>query len=68
MRTGYRGRTGIFEVVELDDEVRELVKAKAPARDYREIFARRKIPSLRWAGMLKVNAGITTVDEVLRVT
>ncbi len=68
MRTGYRGRTGIFEVVELDDEVRELVKAKAPAREYREIFSRRKIPSLRWAGMLKVNAGITTVDEVLRVT
>ena len=68
MRTGYRGRTGIFEVVELDDEVRELVKAKAPARRYREIFSRRKIPSLRWAGMLKVNAGITTVDEVLRVT
>jgi len=68
MRTGYRGRTGIFEVVELDDEVRELVKAKAPAREYRDIFARRKIPSLRWAGMLKVNAGITTVDEVLRVT
>jgi general secretion pathway protein E len=68
MRTGYRGRTGIFEVVELDDELRELVKAKAPAREYREIFARRKIPSLRWAGMLKVNAGVTTVDEVLRVT
>jgi type II secretory ATPase GspE/PulE/Tfp pilus assembly ATPase PilB-like protein len=68
MRTGYRGRTGIFEVVELDDELRELVKAKAPARDYREIYTRRKIPSLRWAGMLKVNAGVTTVDEVLRVT
>jgi type II secretory ATPase GspE/PulE/Tfp pilus assembly ATPase PilB-like protein len=68
MRTGYRGRTGIFEVVELDDELRELVKAKAPGRDYRDIYTRRKIPSLRWAGMLKVNAGITTVDEVLRVT
>jgi type II secretory ATPase GspE/PulE/Tfp pilus assembly ATPase PilB-like protein len=68
MRTGYRGRTGIFEVVELDDELRELVKAKAPGREYRDIYTRRKIPSLRWAGMLKVNAGITTVDEVLRVT
>jgi type II secretory ATPase GspE/PulE/Tfp pilus assembly ATPase PilB-like protein len=68
MRTGYRGRTGIFEVVELDDELRELVKVKAPAREYRDIFTRRKIPSLRWAGMLKVSAGITTVDEVLRVT
>ena len=68
MRTGYRGRTGIFEVVDLDDELRELVKTKAPGRHYREIYARRKIPSLRFAGMQKVQAGVTTVDEVLRVT
>jgi type II secretory ATPase GspE/PulE/Tfp pilus assembly ATPase PilB-like protein len=68
MRTGYRGRTGIFEVVELDDDLRELVKAKAPARAYREIYLRRRIPSLRRAGMLKIQAGVTTVDEVLRVT
>ncbi|HZU83394.1 MAG TPA: GspE/PulE family protein [Polyangiaceae bacterium] len=68
MRTGYRGRTGIFEVVELDDDLRDLVKAKAPARAYREIYLRRKIPSLRRAGMLKIQSGVTTVDEVLRVT
>jgi general secretion pathway protein E len=68
MRSGYRGRTGIFEVAELDDDLRELVKAKAPARAYREIYVRRRIPSLRRAGMLKIHAGITTVDEVLRVT
>jgi type II secretory ATPase GspE/PulE/Tfp pilus assembly ATPase PilB-like protein len=68
MRTGYRGRTGIFEVVELDDELRELVKAKAPAREYRDLYTRRKIPSLRRAGVQKVNAGVTTVDEVLRVS
>jgi general secretion pathway protein E/type IV pilus assembly protein PilB len=68
MRTGYRGRTGIFEVVELDDDLRELVKAKAPARAYREIYLRRKIPSLRRAGMAKITEGVTTVDEVLRVT
>ena len=68
MRTGYRGRTGIFEVVELDDDLRDLVKAKAPARAYREIYLRRRIPSLRKAGMLKIQAGLTTVDEVLRVT
>jgi general secretion pathway protein E/type IV pilus assembly protein PilB len=60
--------TGIFEVVELDDDLRELVKAKAPARAYREIYVRRKIPSLRRAGFLKIQAGVTTVDEVLRVT
>jgi general secretion pathway protein E/type IV pilus assembly protein PilB len=68
MRTGFRGRTGIFEVVELDDELRDLVKAKAPARAYREIYVRRKIPSLRRAGMQKIQSGVTTVDEVLRVT
>jgi general secretion pathway protein E len=68
MRTGYRGRTGIFEVVELDDDVRELVKAKAPAREYREVYAKRKIPSLRRAGIRKIQEGVTTVDEVLRVT
>jgi general secretion pathway protein E/type IV pilus assembly protein PilB len=68
MRTGYRGRTGIFEVVELDDDVRELVKAKAPAREYRDVYAKRKIPTLRRAGIRKIQEGVTTVDEVLRVT
>jgi general secretion pathway protein E len=68
MRTGYRGRTGIFEVVELDDDVRELVKAKAPAREYRDVYSRRKIPTLRRAGIKKIQEGVTTVDEVLRVT
>jgi len=68
MRTGYRGRTGIFEVLELDDELRDLVKAKASTRAYREIFTRRKIRSLRRAGFEKVQSGLTTVDEVKRVT
>jgi general secretion pathway protein E len=68
MRTGFRGRTGIFEVVEFDDDLRDLVKAKAPARAYREIYLRRKIPSLRRAGLMKIQTGVTTVDEVLRVT
>jgi type II secretory ATPase GspE/PulE/Tfp pilus assembly ATPase PilB-like protein len=48
--------------------MRDLVKAKAPAREYREIYVRRKLPSLRRAGMQKILAGATTVDEVLRVT
>jgi general secretion pathway protein E/type IV pilus assembly protein PilB len=68
MRTGYRGRTGIFEVVELDDDLRDLVKAMAPARAYREVYDRRKIPSLRRAGLKKIQAGLTTLEEVLRVT
>jgi type II secretory ATPase GspE/PulE/Tfp pilus assembly ATPase PilB-like protein len=67
-RTGYKGRTGIYEVLELDDELRELVKTKATAAAYREILRKRRIRTLRGAGFSKVQAGITTVDEVLRVT
>jgi general secretion pathway protein E/type IV pilus assembly protein PilB len=68
MRSGYKGRTGIFEVVELDDDLRDLIKAKAPAREYRSVYAGRKISSLRRAGIDRVQAGVTTVDEILRVT
>jgi general secretion pathway protein E len=68
LRTGYRGRTGIFEVVVVDDDMRELVKAKASAREYRALLRRRGVASLRRVGMQKVKDGLTTVDEVLRVT
>jgi len=67
-RTGYRGRTGIFEVLEIDDDIRDLVKAKATAPAYREILKKRRIASLRRVGFAKVLAGVTTVDEVMRVT
>jgi general secretion pathway protein E/type IV pilus assembly protein PilB len=57
-----------LEVVALAHDVRELVKAKAPAREYRDVYAKRKISSLRRAGIKKIQEGVTTVDEVLRVT
>ncbi|AKV00854.1 Type IV fimbrial assembly, ATPase PilB [Labilithrix luteola] len=68
MRTGYKGRTGIFEAVIVDDDMRELIKHKASPREYRMQLRKRGIPSLRRAGMLRVKEGITTVDEVVRVT
>jgi type II secretory ATPase GspE/PulE/Tfp pilus assembly ATPase PilB-like protein len=67
-RTGYRGRHGIFEVFPVDDDMRDLIKSKASARVYREKLAQRKIPSLRRLGIERVRQGVTTVDEVLRVT
>jgi general secretion pathway protein E/type IV pilus assembly protein PilB len=67
-RTGYRGRSGIFEVLIIDDEFRELVKAKAAPRLYRDALARRKMPSLRRVAFERVRSGVTTIDEVLRVT
>jgi general secretion pathway protein E/type IV pilus assembly protein PilB len=66
--TGYRGRTGIFEVLEITDEIRELIKTKATSLAYRDVLRRRQIPTLRQIGMHKASAGITTIDEVLRVT
>jgi general secretion pathway protein E/type IV pilus assembly protein PilB len=66
--TGYRGRTGIFEVMEMSDELRELIKMKASPQKFREEMQRQRVPGLRHVGLEKVRAGITTVDEVLRVT
>jgi general secretion pathway protein E len=68
LRTGYKGRIGIFEVVVVDDDVRELVKAKASPREYRAILKRHQVSSLRRVGLQKVREGLTTVDEVVRVT
>ena len=67
-RTGYRGRAGIFETLVVDDEMRDLVKNKGSAREYRAWLLSRKVPSLRRVGFEKVKSGVTTVDEVLRVT
>jgi len=68
LRTGYKGRTGIFEVVVVDDDMRELIKNKASPREYRAQLKKRGIPSLRRVGLMKVKDGLTTVDEVMRVT
>ncbi|MCU0690281.1 MAG: GspE/PulE family protein [Polyangiaceae bacterium] len=66
--TGYKGRTGVFQALEMDDDIRSLVKAKAAPAEYRELLAKRRVPSLRRVGFEKVQAGLTTVDEVMRVT
>jgi general secretion pathway protein E len=67
-KSGYKGRSGVFEVLVMDDEIRDLIKAKAPSREYRAALHRRKLPSLRRVAFERVRAGVTTIDEVLRVT
>ncbi|WP_437594572.1 GspE/PulE family protein [Sorangium sp. So ce1000] len=66
--TGYRGRMGLFEMLELDDDLRDLVKARAGKRAYREAARRVGLVPLREAGLAKVKEGVTSLDEVLRVT
>ena len=64
---GYRGRTGIYELVVVDDEMRELIHDKA-SEQHLERHARKRTPGIRTDGWRKVMAGDTTVEEVLRVT
>lgn len=66
--TGYRGRSGIFEVLEIDDDIRELIKARAAKRAYRDLVQRAGLIPLREAGVRRAVAGVTSIDEVLRVT
>jgi general secretion pathway protein E len=65
--SGYRGRTAIFEVVTMDDEIRDSIRSKSPTRVYRQLFAARHIPTLRREGWARVRVGETTIDEVMRV-
>jgi len=65
--TGFRGRTGIYELIEVDPALRELIHERAPEYQM-EKAVRQQSPSIRAAGMAKVLAGETTLDEVLRVT
>jgi general secretion pathway protein E/type IV pilus assembly protein PilB len=68
LKTGYKGRTGIFEVVVIDDDLREMIKAKASPREYRALLKKRGVSSLRRVGLERVREGLTTIDEVVRVT
>ncbi|MBO2554881.1 type II secretion system ATPase GspE [Shewanella algae] len=64
---GYRGRTGIHELLLVDDNVRELIHGGRGELAI-EKYIRQHSPSIRHDGMVKVLAGITTLEEVLRVT
>lgn len=65
--TGYLGRTGIFEVVSFDEEIKvSIVEGKSPSV-ISEIIKRKKIRGLRDSAMEKVFQGVTTFEEVLRV-
>jgi general secretion pathway protein E len=66
--TGYRGRTGIFQMLLMSDELRAQVVAGAPETELRAAARRQGMRTLHEDGMAKVEAGVTTREEVLRVT
>jgi len=66
--TGYKGRTGLYEVMEVDDEVRELVLVGASAVELKKKAIERGMITLRRSGLIKVAGGMTTLEEVARET
>jgi len=67
MKTGYKGRLGIYEFMLVDDEVRNLVVGKASAEAIRNKALASGMIALKQDGIEKIKAGLTTVEEVLRV-
>ena len=66
--TGFRGRAGIYELLVVDETVRQLILTKATSQIIRESARKKGMTTLREDGWKKVAKGITTVEEVLRVT
>ncbi|MDO5768290.1 MAG: type II secretion system ATPase GspE [Psychrobacter sp.] len=66
-QSGFKGRTAIYEVVPVDDTLRQMIHSNAAEFEL-EAYARQKTPSIRADGLRKVLAGKTTLEEVLRVT
>ncbi len=67
-KTGYKGRTGLYEVMEVDDEIRELVLVGASALELKRKAIERGMITLRRSGLIKVAQGWTTLEEVARET
>jgi len=66
--TGYKGRVGLYEVMEITDEIRELILIGASALELRKKAIDDGMITLRESGLHKIRAGITTVEEVVRET
>ena len=66
--TGYKGRVGLYEVLEIEDEMREMILSGASAFELRQKAVQSGMITLRMSGLQKVRDGMTTVEEILRET
>jgi type IV pilus assembly protein PilB len=67
-KTGYKGRVGLFEVMEMTENLRQLVLANASIADLRRLAIEEGMATLRQSGLRKVREGVTTLEEVVRET
>jgi type IV pilus assembly protein PilB len=66
--TGYKGRQGIYEIMLLDDEMRDLIVQHASTQILRQEARKRGMRTLRQSGLMSIYDGITTIEEVVRET
>jgi type IV pilus assembly protein PilB len=66
--SGYKGRAGLYEVMVIDDEIRELILVGASAVELKKKAIERGMITLRGSGLRKVMDGVTTLEEVARET
>jgi type II secretion system protein E len=67
-KTGYKGRVGIYELFVISEEIRSLILRKAPTNEIRRTAMDHGMVTLREDGWAKARAGLTTIEEILRVT
>ncbi len=66
--SGYKGRLGIYEIIEITDEIKDLIISKASASQIRKFVQQKKLmSSMLDDGLIKAKGGVTTIEEVLRV-
>lgn len=66
--TGYKGRTGLFEVMEVTDDIRDLILSRAQSKEIKRKSRENGMTTLRRSGLKKIMEGTTSVEEVLRET
>ena len=66
--TGYRGRIGIYEVMPMKDELKELTLEGASSDEIRRAAVKLGMETLRMSGLTKIKDGITSVEEIARAT
>jgi type IV pilus assembly protein PilB len=66
--SGYKGRVGLYEVLEINDELRELILVGASALELKKKAMENGMITLRRSGLIKVSEGLTTLEEIMRET
>ena len=66
--TGYRGRLGIYEIMMLDDDMRDMIVKHASTQVLRVESKKRGMKTLRQAGLMAIYDGVTSIEEVVRET